>query len=208
MDAHHGGAWKVAYADFVTAMMALFIVLWLLNTSQDTQKMIGGYFMDPLGKGRETREPECAARVKPSTLRKDDMTKLKEKIAAAMKEAAAISGHEEPGPADRDRRGTAHRVAGERGWEYSSNRDAPSQRKSAARLLDMLAHQLGMLPNKMLIEGHTDSKPYNNDRNYTNWELSADRANAARRLMENGGLKEGQVAQVRGFADQNLFDSE
>src|SRR5256885_2596460 len=81
--AHHGGAWKVAYADFVTAMMALFIVLWLLNTSPDTQKTIGGYFMDPLGKGKDTG---TGMRGSGSTvnLKKDDMAKLKEKIELAM----------------------------------------------------------------------------------------------------------------------------
>src|SRR5450432_2262958 len=81
---HHGGAWKVAYADFVTAMMALFIVLWLLNTSQETQKTIGGYFMDPLGKGKEmgTGMHGSGDTV---NLKKDDMSQLKEQIEKAMK---------------------------------------------------------------------------------------------------------------------------
>src|SRR5438270_13266749 len=83
--AHHSGAWKVAYADFVTAMMALFIVLWLLNISQDTQKMIGGYFMDPLGKGKETGSGMHGSGETVS-LKKDDMPKLKEKIEKALKE--------------------------------------------------------------------------------------------------------------------------
>jgi chemotaxis protein MotB len=68
----------------------------------------------------------------------------------------------------------------------------------------MLAQQLGKLPNRILIEGHTDSKPYAGKGQYSNWELSADRANAARRLMEANGLRPGQVIQVRGFADQRL----
>src|SRR5579871_6051118 len=82
---HHGGAWKVAYADFVTAMMALFIVLWLLNTSQETQKLIGGYFIDPLGKGKDTGTGMRGAGETVS-LKKDDMPKLKEKIEQALKE--------------------------------------------------------------------------------------------------------------------------
>src|SRR5580704_3865768 len=84
-EGHHGGAWKVAYADFVTAMMALFIVLWLLNTSQETQKMIGGYFLDPLGKGKETGSGMHGAG-QTVNLNKDDMSKLKEKIQMAMKD--------------------------------------------------------------------------------------------------------------------------
>ena len=68
----------------------------------------------------------------------------------------------------------------------------------------MLAGELGKLPNKVSIEGHTDSKPYAGVRDYGNWELSADRANAARRLMQEEGLGQDQVSQIRGFADQSL----
>ncbi len=68
----------------------------------------------------------------------------------------------------------------------------------------LLAQELGKLPNKISIEGHTDSKPYPGTAAYGNWELSADRANAARRLMQANGIREDQVAQVRGFADQRL----
>ncbi len=68
----------------------------------------------------------------------------------------------------------------------------------------MLADELGKLPNKISIEGHTDSKPYAGIRDYGNWELSTDRANAARRLMQQEGVKQNQVSQVRGFADQKL----
>ncbi len=68
----------------------------------------------------------------------------------------------------------------------------------------LLAKELGKLPNKIAIEGHTDAKPYSANSNYTNWELSADRANAARRMMQENGLGESQVSQVRGFADQRL----
>jgi chemotaxis protein MotB len=73
-----------------------------------------------------------------------------------------------------------------------------------ADLLTTLAGELGKLPNKIAMEGHTDSKPYSAGNNYTNWELSSDRANAARRLMQQQGIREDQVTQVRGFADQRL----
>jgi chemotaxis protein MotB len=71
-------------------------------------------------------------------------------------------------------------------------------------LLSLLAEQLGKLPNNLSVEGHTDSKPYSTSGNYTNWELSADRANAARRIMQENGLGPKQVSQVRGYADQQL----
>ncbi len=71
-------------------------------------------------------------------------------------------------------------------------------------MLSLLAQELGKLPNQLSIEGHTDSKPYAGRREYGNWELSADRANAARRLMQHNGLRADQVSQVRGYADQML----
>jgi chemotaxis protein MotB len=202
-EGHHGGAWKVAYADFVTAMMALFIVLWLLNTSQDTQKMIGGYFMDPLGKGKEqgTGMHGTGETVK---LNKDDMPKLKEKIEFALKQMPQFQALKNQVRLIVTGEGLRiELLENEAGTFFESGSAVPTPK--CRELLALLANQLGMLPNKLLIEGHTDSKPFNKDNTYTNWELSADRANAARRLMESGGLKAGQTAQVRGFADQNLL---
>src|SRR5580704_12619398 len=77
---HHGGAWKVAYADFVTAMMALFIVLWLLSSSEQVQKAVGGYFNDPTGKGREIGNGLRGAGSESIALDKDNMAQLKEKL--------------------------------------------------------------------------------------------------------------------------------
>ncbi len=200
---HHGGAWKVAYADFVTAMMALFIVLWLLNTSQDTQKTIGGYFMDPLGKGKE-QGTGMHGTGETVSLKRDDMSKLKEKIESAMKEMPKMQALKNQVRLIVTGEGLRiELLENATGTFFASGSAEPTEK--CRELLGMLANQLGTLPNKLLIEGHTDSKPFNTDRNYTNWELSADRANAARRLMENGGLREGQVAEVRGFADQSLL---
>jgi chemotaxis protein MotB len=92
------------------------------------------------------------------------------------------------------------------GTFFDLGSSAPNQ--NGKELLDLLAGELGKLPNKISIEGHTDSKPYSGKRNYGNWELSTDRANAARRLMQQQGLAQTQVAQVRGFADQLLRKAE
>ncbi len=81
---------------------------------------------------------------------------------------------------------------------------APNPTNSAREILAPLAGELGKLPNRVSIEGHTDSQPFSAGANYINWELSADRANACRRLMQQNGLRLDQVAEVRGFADQNL----
>ncbi len=81
---------------------------------------------------------------------------------------------------------------------------SPAPNDNGKELLTLLAHELGKLPNHLSIEGHTDSKPYTGGREYGNWELSTDRANAARRLMRSSGLRDDQVTQVRGYADQML----
>jgi chemotaxis protein MotB len=85
---------------------------------------------------------------------------------------------------------------------FESGRPQPSP--SGAGLLTRLAEELGKLPNHLLIEGHTDARPFAADGAYGNWELSTDRANAARRLMEGHGVRHGQVNQVRGFAERQL----
>src|SRR5580698_4944779 len=82
--AHHGGAWKVAYADFVTAMMALFMVLWLVSSSDQVKKAVGGYFNDPTGKGKEVGNGLRGVGGEALTLQKDDMNKLKEKLEQAI----------------------------------------------------------------------------------------------------------------------------
>jgi chemotaxis protein MotB len=198
----HGGAWKVAYADFVTAMMALFIVLWLLNSSQEVQKMVGGYFNDPTGKGKDVG---TGMRGAGSTvvLKKDDMSKLKEQIEKALKTMPQFQALKNQVHLIVTGEGLRiEMIETEAGIFFESARTEPTDK--CRELLATLARQLGELPNKLLIEGHTDSKLFDSDRNYTNWELSADRANAARRVMEASGLKPGQVVQVRGFADRNL----
>jgi chemotaxis protein MotB len=199
---HHGGAWKVAYADFVTAMMALFIVLWLMNSSKPIQEAVGGYFRDPNGTAQKTGTALGGAG-DASALKKEDMNKLKDDLMAAMgkmpefdklkklieititPEGLQIEMMEDPN-------GTF--------FEQGSAQPTPS----LAAVLKVLSPVAGKLPNPVSIEGHTDSKPYSDARNYGNWELSTDRANTARRLMEASGLRSDQVVQVRGFADHKL----
>src|SRR3984885_1618543 len=88
-DQGHGGAWKVAYADFVTAMMALFIVLWLLSASEKVQKAVGGYFLDPTGKGKQTGTTSAGSG-EGITLRRQDLPQLKDKVQQAMKAIPAF----------------------------------------------------------------------------------------------------------------------
>jgi chemotaxis protein MotB len=199
---HHGGAWKVAYADFVTAMMALFIVLWLTSADKEVQQAVAAFFNNPAGPGKQTGT--AAAGVGNALeLPKDDMAKLREKIQQAlMKEPnfRNLKDHVEITiTADGLR---IELLETEAGMFFESGKAVPTE--NGAALLARLAGELGKLPNGMLLEGHTDSKPFSSDGGYSNWELSTDRANAARKLMEANGLRPEQVGQVRGYADRQL----
>jgi chemotaxis protein MotB len=184
-------------------MMALFIVLWLLNTSDSTRKLIGGYFLDPLGKGHDVGTGMHGSGETVS-LKNTDMAKLKQQIEQALKKMPQFQALKNQVRLTVTGEGLRiEMLENETGIFFDSGSAQPTEKCRA--LLALLATQLGSLPNKLLIEGHTDSRPFNNGEGYTNWELSTDRANAARRLMLTDGIRRDQVAQVRGFADQNLL---
>jgi chemotaxis protein MotB len=200
---HHGGAWKVAYADFVTAMMSLFIVLWLLSSSKPVQEAVGGYFRDPSGTAEKKGSINAGAGEN-FTLSKDNMPKLKEQLEKKIREMndfEKLKSHVEMTITSEGLRIELMESASGTFFDSGSTQLNGDGRE----LLITLAQELGKLPNKISIEGHTDSKPYATSKsNYSNWELSSDRANAARRLMQVNGVGENQVTQVRGFADQRL----
>jgi chemotaxis protein MotB len=199
---HHGGAWKVAYADFVTAMMALFIVLWLLNSSKQIREAVGGYFKDPTGTSKLVGSGETGAGEN-FTLTKDNMDKLKDELQKSVREMTAFEKFKDQIEMTVTSEGLRiELLETEKGIFFPSGVAEPTE--NAKGLLIKLAQELGKLPNKVSIEGHTDSKPFGRNVNYGNWELSSDRANAARRLMQENGLGPKQVTQVRGFADQHL----
>ena len=199
---HHGGAWKVAYADFVTAMMALFIVLWLMNSTKPVREAVGGYFRDPrsssnavgtdkngagdLASLKVQKMQQLKAELLRSIHRLDPLDKLKNQIEITItQEGLRIELMESA-------KGTF--------FEMGSAKPTPALRE----ILQVLAPELGKLPNRVSIEGHTDSRPYALAGSYDNWDLSSDRANEARRLMQTEGLRPNQISQVRGFADQKL----
>jgi chemotaxis protein MotB len=199
---HHGGAWKVAYADFVTAMMALFIVLWLLSSSAKVQQAVSGYFRDPTGNGKNVGTNMDGTGRSVMTV-KDDMSGLKEKLKSIIKlipHFEEMKGNIEFTITEEGLR--IEMIETAKGMFFESGKPNPSP--VGVELLAALSKELGKLPNRLLIEGHSDATPYEESAAYTNWELSADRANAARRLMVGSGLMPSQVAQVRGYADQDL----
>ena len=199
---HHGGAWKVAYADFVTAMMALFIVLWLLSSSKKVQESVGGYFRDPTGTSKRVGS-DMAGAGENFVLTQDNMPKLKEQLQQAMRQTTdfeKLKSHIEMTVTGEGLRIELSESASGIFFDSGSAR----LNANGSELLVTLAQELGKLPNKISIEGHTDSKPYAPTAAYGNWELSTDRANSARRVMQANGIKADQVTQVRGFADQRL----
>jgi chemotaxis protein MotB len=198
---HHGGAWKVAYADFVTAMMALFIVLWLLNSSKQIQVAVGGYFKDPTGTSKKVGSNMVGAGEN-FVLTRDNMPKLKDQLQQAMKQMTdfeKLKNHIEMTVTTEGLRIELSESA--KGTFFDTG--SAKLNADGSELLLTLAQELGKLPNKLSIEGHTDSQPYTSP-TYGNWELSSDRANAARRVMQAHGIRADQVTQVRGFADQRL----
>ena len=198
---HHGGAWKVAYADFVTAMMALFIVLWLMNSNPDVKQAVSGYFKDPQGFGKHTGT-DMAAMGKGLTLSKEDMNKLKEKMEDAVKKSPQFEKLKENVVMTITGEGLRiELIENERGMFFENG--VPNPTPAGRELINKLALELAKLKNPIMVEGHTDSRKYGTDA-YTNWELSTDRANSARRILRDGGLEAGRITQVRGFADQDL----
>ncbi len=219
--AHHGGAWKVAYADFVTAMMAFFLVMWIVGQSKQTKEAIAGYFRDPVafanktgagsgvlpgadsglqGGGRPVPAPPTDVKSATATL---------ERAAEHLREALSRT------PEFAALRDQIEILVTEEGLRIELL-EAPNDgffasgsaaiKPETVMVLTIIAQELARLPNKVAIEGHTDRRPYVSAGHYTNWELSADRANAARRVLQEAGLPEPQVAEVRGFASTHLRD--
>jgi chemotaxis protein MotB len=212
---HHGGAWKVAFADFMTSMMALFLVLWIVTQSSDVRAAIAGYFQDPLGRANEFGatiiKGEAAQRMDPRPVNQQDVTRIQQSLMAKL--GKRIQNRLQDAP---DLKELAHHVEiqvtneglriqlldDSSGVFFETGSAKP--RPAVGKLLELLGQELGTLPHRVTVEGYTDAVPYHLDATYTNWELSADRANAARRLMVMGGLDPSQVWEVRGHADRDL----
>jgi len=218
--AHHGGAWKVAYADFVTAMMAFFLVMWLVNQSKEVKASLGGYFRDPgvfeatggrgiMPGGTGPGDPAPATDKAPAI----DKAAAAAEQQALEKSASHIREQLDKVPEFKTLRKQIEFTVTAEGLRIDLlessgstffNSGSADMGPEAERIFAVIAHELGTLDNTIVVEGHTDSQQYANAERYTNWELSADRANAARRVMERGGLKSSQLLEVRGQADRQL----
>jgi chemotaxis protein MotB len=224
--AHHGGAWKVAYADFVTAMMAFFLVMWLVAQSKDVKANIAGYFRDPgLFDYQKSNgllpggTPGVEAGHAPNPGAKPDLGAKPDRAAHEKEQEllASAAEHIRQGlvkvPEFKTLRDQIEFTITSEGLRIelversgSSFFDSGSAllRGESEGMLVVIAAELGRLVNDVVIEGHTDSRQYSSGERYGNWELSTDRANAARRVMEGRGLHHQQLRTVRGFADTQL----
>jgi chemotaxis protein MotB len=198
----HGGAWKVAYADFVTALMALFIVLWLTNASKPVQEAVGGYFRDPNGTAQK-KGTQLGGVGDTGAAIKEDMAKLKKDLLLSMAKMADFEKIKKLIELTITPEGLKIELMEDPHGTFFENGSAQPT-PVLQSVLKILVPELAKLPNPISIEGHTDSKPYSDSKTYGNWELSTDRANAARRLMEDNGVRSEQIVQVRGCADRNL----
>lgn len=220
---HHGGAWKVAFADFMTSMMAFFLVMWLVGQKQEVKEAVAGYFRDP-GKfqqdGRagslkgstgvvKTDAPPMAVVSPPA--RKEAGASGEERAAMQLAAQSILDALEKQEEFQRLKKNITFQFTAE-GLRIILNESENSPAffepgsakllQKSAIILITIARELGKLENHLVMEGHTDAGALGGD-GYTNWELSADRANSARALMDVSGFYQGQVRQVRGFADSD-----
>ncbi len=212
---HHGGAWKVAYADFVTAMMALFIVLWIVGQSKQVRQYVANYFKDPGAFFENTKGGGMFAgnsvlatqQTIDENLQRD--SKRLEQVAQTIKEQvqkdsslAKLTRQMAIEFTEEGLRIELYESAENAYFDIGTARLKPE----AVGILTAIAREVGKLPNMVVLEGHTDSRPYSRLDGYTNFELSADRANAARRLLMTSGVRPEQILEVRGYADRKLRD--
>ncbi|AIZ35363.1 motility protein MotB [Pseudomonas parafulva] len=238
---HHGGAWKIAFADFATAMMAFFLVLWLLSTATPEQKIaIAGYFKDPIGFSEsgtpyvidlggspqlapeKTINPEEKSEPTPDTSLQLDKDKVETMAEQVEQERLQLLLQELQNKVEENPQ--LQKFKDQILFEITQDglriqimdaENRPMFDLGSARLkpyfediLLAMADTIKAVPNKISVSGHTDAKPYAGTGDFGNWELSANRANAARRALIAGGYPDDQVARVVGYASSSLFDRE
>lgn len=212
---HHGGSWKVAYADFVTAMMAFFLVMWIVGMDSSARDLVQGYFNNPVGFRRafgagadptsegSTPVPSDLQRI-PLFIRQMEERRfgaVRDEIVRELEALEGTEGLESQIEVVVTPDGLRIELREGPGGETFFTVGSDQLKPAAHAALIVIARSVEALPNRMVIEGHTDSAPYPSA-SYTNWELSSDRANAARRVLVEGGLDPAKIEEVRGHADR------
>jgi chemotaxis protein MotB len=219
---HHGGAWKVAYADFVTAMMALFIVLWIVGQSNSVKNAISEYFKDPTvftggsgihsGPTQPVQKPVLFPKPEVSQTELPQKTHIESEMEKLKTESKKIEEIISSTPAFEKFKDKIQISVTKDGMKIELIEDSKGLffdvgsakvKAETIRLLRLIAEEIGKLANNVILEGYTDARPYVTP-GYSNWELSVDRANAARKLLEENGLHKDQILEVRGYGDRQL----
>jgi chemotaxis protein MotB len=229
---HHGGSWKVAYADFVTAMMAFFLLLWILETTDFESKQaiashfqspsavqgpggasnslidMGGAMDAPRGEGGEVQERNPQEEPSPTeeSEQKQSLADLMARMREKIQQDESLREFEDQIVMEIDEEGLRVQVIDQSDRPmFTAGGDR--LRYYAEDILEALGRTLSRVPFKLVVSGHTDAAPYSGSKeDYTNWELSADRANAARRALLAGGLPETHIERVTGLADSELYN--
>jgi len=239
---HHGGAWKIAYADFVTAMMAFFLLMWLLgSTTKGDLKGIADYFQSPLqvalaggsgsgdansviqgggaslteqvgqikrGEVEEARKRRAAERAARARREREQMEALKLRLEAAVQLNPKLAEMRHQIRIEITPDGLRIQIVDDFNRPMFALGGAQVQ-PYMRDLLQEIGKVLNEVDNKVALSGHTDSAPYvGGERGYSNWELSADRANASRRELIAGGMNADKVVRVVGLADSNLLNKD
>ncbi|MCU1718300.1 flagellar motor protein MotB [Pseudomonas sp. 5P_3.1_Bac2] len=243
----HGGAWKIAFADFAIAMMAFFMVMWLMSSATPEQKkLISGYFQDPVGftdsasphvidlGGTPTPAPDRTLNPEPQSdtqeeqapaedsradvdklqaesiaeeIERERLELLLQELQAKTEENPQMQNFKDQILFEITQDGLRIQITDAENRPMFASGSAQLQPYFEDILLAM-TDTIAAVPNKISVSGHTDAQPYAGRGDYGNWELSADRANAARRVLVAGGYKDEQVARVVGYASSALFDRE
>jgi chemotaxis protein MotB len=239
---HHGGAWKIAYADFVTAMMAFFLLMWLLgSTTKGEQQGIADYFQTPLRvalgggtgsgdsssvlsgggtdltraagqvkKGEKPPERKTinlqAAKAELERQESGRLNELKKRLDSAIDASASLRPYRQQIQVDITPDGLRVQIVDEQSRPMFDVGSA-TLRDYTREILRELGKLMNDVPNRISLQGHTDAKPYaGGERGYSNWELSADRANASRRELIAGGIAENKIICVEGLGAAVMAD--
>lgn len=217
---HHGGAWKVAYADFVTAMMAFFLVMWIVGLDDEIKENVAAYFRDPIGfsegggskgvlKGGEgpfENKQSGQSIIKDLTRREkeaevwESLKEVSRTISHKLETTQAFANLKDQIEIELTSDGLrVQLIEATKDKSFFASASAYMRDEGMAILMAISA-ELAKLPYQIVIEGHTDSRTFGESSDYTNWELSADRANTARRVMLAAGMAPERIKEIRGFA--------
>ena len=210
---HHGGSWKVAFADFATAMMAFFLLMWILNQSTEQQKSaISSYFNNPAavdlggaqgvsGEGPGPADPQ--SQLASGESEAEQLRQLSEQVQGTLESLEEMEEFRDRVKVEMTPEGVRIQIM-DKGNQSMFGLGSAELEPGARRLLHELAHAIATVPNRISISGHTDALPFGSVA-YSNWELSTDRANTARREFLAAGLDPSKIGRVVGLASTALL---